>query len=190
MNITQITTSGIDSGGFTWENVIHVQCSDPTGSLADFLDQVNDLYVTGVASVYADAMTDKAKILDISSKIVAPTTSYTLHRPVTIPGTRALDPAVGQIATCISWLPQSGNKLGRMFAVGAAIGDFVLDIIDPAYAGLVEALGTAIMTTFDGSDPITAAQLVIFDKQTGVGTIVDGRQVKQYSTTLNKRCRA
>jgi hypothetical protein len=186
--IIESTISGRDAGGFVWENVFHVLTSDDVTDTFPLLTALNSEIETSIMPAFTAAMAAGTFLLDIASKIIDPATTYTLHQSENEEGARVGDAALGAIAGVLKWLPVTGIHTGRMFICCGLIGDFVNDVMDAAYHGLLTTLANAF-TALDGSDPSFGWQLTIHSKKAGTDTPVAGNSVLFRPTTLNKRLR-
>jgi hypothetical protein len=184
----QATISGIDSGGYLWENVFHVTTNTVLTSEHDILDAMNTKINSVITGPYALAMSSQCKILDIASKIIGGAASYTLHKAVNIPGTRDISAYPGPVNGKIAWLPKTGSHVGHQYLAGACNGDFDTDIILPGYKTLVEAVIAAFMT-LDGSDISYGWQLVIYNRKTLAAISVAAGVALLTACYLSKRAR-
>ena len=185
----QTTISGKDSGGFIFENVLNLTTDDMVSTVQEVLDAINLEVTTVILPAYAAAMTLANVLLDVSSRMSGITPSYSLHNPVSIVGARDLDSAVGALSGVLNFLPVSGVFIGRMFVAGCAVRDFVNDIIDPDYLGLLEDLAGAL-GTWDGTNATWHWQLKVLNKVANSTVSVTGVTARNRPTTLNKRMRA
>lgn len=187
--VVEITISGIDGGGFAWQNVFHMQTTDDAATVPVLLAACNTEVNTNIVPVLAAAMSSVYKILDVASKVIDPTPSYTIHKPISTGGGRASTAAIGAVCGSISFFPAAGNHVGRIFVVGCLQGDWALDVIGGTYSGLLDNVGTAFVGEAGGA-PTYAWQFGIWNKSTPAFLPVVSSQTKQRPTTLNKRIRA
>lgn len=184
----EVTISGIDCGGFPWQNVFYVEEGSTGTELNERLAACASRIETDIVPALADCMNDASKIFNIGCKQIEPETSYTYNLPQDVVGTRAGDSSTGAIAGRIDFLPGTGTAKGRTYVQGAIQADVKNDVITNTYLALLEALGDAYML-LDGSNPTFFWQLIIFNKAEETSTNAVDYQVAVRPTTLNKRMR-
>jgi len=185
----QMTISGIDGGGFAFQNVFHIQSESGVGTDFEVMNAANLMVVTDIIPVYQDAAVDEYHFLDVAAKIIDPNPSYTVHDPIDVVGSRVGDQAMGAIAAMISFYPSGGSHIGRIFVVGSNTSDWANDFVVPAYFTLLNALGDAFIA-IDGSAPTYAWQFGIWNKSTPAFLPVTHYVTSGRPTTLTKRMRA
>lgn len=186
--VVQMTISGIDGGGFVFQNVFHLQTPDTAADVPTLLAAACDEVNTNIMPPINAAMHTSAKILDIAAKVINPTTSYTIHKPVSLGGSRSGVASVGAVAGQLSFYPAAGTHVGRMFVMGGLIVDWVLDQIQSAYAGLLDNIAAALIAE-NGTAATYAWQFGIWNKSTPAFLPVVSSTHKLLPTTLNKRLR-
>lgn len=187
--VFEVVISGHDSGGFAFENVFFVASPD------DALPQLQDLkdlqakVFSDIIPPYQDSASDGVVFLDISAKMIFPTTSYTLHFGINEAGSRDIQQLPGNNSAYLRFVPETGNRTGGIYVVGACQGDLNEDQVQPTYAGLLSDLGTAFKG-LDGTDGTHHWQLVLFHKKLGTFTNVTDFVIPTVATSLTKRIRA
>lgn len=187
--IVECCISGIEGGGFAWQNVFHMQTSDDAATVPVLLAAANDEINANIVPAFQAAMSSQVKLLNISSKVISPTPSYTLNKPISVAGTRGATQNVGGVAGVIGFYPAGGTHSGRIFMVGSLQGDYGSDQIGGTYSGLLDTVGSAFVGE-NGAAPTYEWQFGIWNKSTPAFLPVVKAQVKLRPTTLNKRMRA
>jgi len=183
------TISGTDADGFIFETVFHIRTIDLTTEQFTVLDPLNQSIITEVIPTYQDTISDQYSLLDVSSKFVLPDTSYTLHAPIALVGTRDGNALPGATCGRIDWLPETGAYKGRQYIPGLIVGDTTNDRISATLEPLLDTLAGAF-EFYDGTLDPYKFRLCIFDKSDGTNVAVVGHQIAGPITTLNKRMRA
>lgn len=184
----QAVISGIDKNGFVWQLVANMKFDTSTFSTSQALGLINQHVEDTVLDALQAAMADSSKILDISTKYVFPSISYSFHKPQNLSGIRTTAAASGATAGVIKWLPYSGSVTGRQYIPGVCEGDYVNDFITDAYSALLDDVAVAFksLTGIVGGNQCT---FVILTKKTGNGTVVAGYSVGLKVGVLSKRIR-
>lgn len=189
--VYQVNVSGIDSGGFSWENVFHVSSTYAGGDTTfETADHLNQFVAATLGTPWAAVMNDQASILAISSRCIAPVPNFTRLLPFTNAGTRILTPAIGAVCGRLVFLPTDAPlHVSSLFVNNGCEGDFVIDQIQAGYQGLLQDLGDAFLL-FDGSTATYEWQLIQWHRKDSSAADLDQYYVSPNPTTLNKRMRA
>lgn len=189
--VFQCTVSGIDAGGFAWQNVFHVS-SNYAGVDSDFVvaGALNQFIATTLGTPWAAAINDQSTILAVSSRCIDPVPNFTNVLPFTNVGVRILTPALGAVCGRLVFLPTAAPlHVSSMFINNGCEGDYVKDQLQAGYQGLLEDLGDAFLL-FDGTTATYEWQLIQWHVKTSDAADLDEYYVSPNPTTLNKRIRA
>lgn len=189
MRNLQLTISGHDAGGFVFQNVLNISTTDDMSPNKDVLTAILDEIDTVILPPYQAAMSTGSIILDTAARFNGLISSYTMHRPQDAGGARATMEYPGGVCSMLTWFPESGVHVGRMYVVGPINTDFQGDEISPTYLTLLEDLGDAFMT-WDGTNATWGWQLLIVNQTALTAEKAVSYAVRHRPTLLNKRIRA
>jgi hypothetical protein len=186
--IYECTISGRDGGGYVWQNVFHVEGDDSAGNEVFMLKALTDYVTTNIVPVLAAAQSGDGRIYDVAAR-QATASSFTYHNPIDVAGTRAGGENVGAVCGKIAWFPLTGSRVGHQFISGCLPGDYVGDVLQPAYKTLLDDLITVFMA-MDGTPALELWQFVVLNKKTVVATHVAAGVALVGPGVLSKRVRA
>lgn len=186
--VSQVTISGKDSGGYVWQNVIHVRGSDTPPIEVSVMSELASYILAGLCTAMAAAKADTNIVLNVGVKVVLPAASFTYNAPANMEGMRTGTENVGAIAGKITMYPTEGTATGRMFLNGCLDDDFDRDSISGAYLTLLNDVADAL-NLIDGSDVTHAWELGIFNKETSAFVSVDECRSVATPGVLSKRVR-
>lgn len=150
MRILQTTLSGKDAGGYIFQNVGHFSTDDDDTEEFTVLSAMNAAYQLAVIDPYTAAANESVLLLNIASRFVSPSGSYSVNLPINEAGIQAGDPSVGALCGKVGFYPATGSRVGRIFVAGPIDANFTNDQATTAYLTLLSAVGSAFVS-FDGT---------------------------------------
>lgn len=185
----ECTISGIDGGGYAWQNVFFLTTDDTSTDIPTTLQAANEEVNTNLIPKYQLAANPGTRFLDVASRVIDPAPSYTVHKPIDVTGSRGGTAQMGAVSGVIRFLAAASTKIGRIFVVGSQVADFVNDQIQAPYQSLLEDMGD-VFFSWDGTVGPWQWKFQIYNKISHTGVNIAGYDIAHRPTTLNKRMRA
>lgn len=184
----RVTLTGVDSGGYIFENVFHVLGQFTTESMYFLARQLNDYLSDPFLVVYLEAFPNVCKLLTSSVVSLLPDAGITHVAVVNEFGARDIAQSSGTLALGLKMVPEDGvPPVGHQYVPCLGDGDVAADVVIPD--GSFSALASAYFD-IDGSAPTWAWQLAIWNKSTSTARPVDEVSLMVKPVVLSKRQRA
>lgn len=186
--VMRVTITGVDSGGYVFENVFYVQGTFTTESMYVLATNLASYLASPFLDDYKDVFPSTCKILTLSVASVDPDPGLSAVRVVNENGVRGIVQSSGTLAVGLKLVPDDGvPPLGHQYVPCVGDGDVVADLLDDpsSFDGLAAAYAN-----IDGSATTYAWQLGIWGGDPKVFREVDIVSVMAKPVVLSKRQRA
>jgi hypothetical protein len=184
----RVTATGIDAGGYIFENVFYVNGEFTTQTMYEIATAVEDYLADPFFATYVEALPNVVKLLTISVATVLPDAGITFVANVNEFGARDVSQASGTLALGFRIVPDDGvPPVGHQYVPCLGDGDVEADVVvdNAAFDALKAAYGALC-----SPGGLLNCQLAIWNKatSTGRGAAAVDQMVKP--VVLSKRQRA
>lgn len=184
----RVTITGIDAGGYVFENVFVVNGEFTTEPMYQIAHLLEDYLEDPFLVTYAEAFPSDVTILTMSVVTLLPDPGITYVMTHNVAGGRDVVQASGTLALGFKLIPTDGvPPIGHQYVPCLGDGDVLADVVvvDPSFSALETAYGA-----INGSAPTYAWQLAVWNKETSTGRPVFSAQLMGKPVVLSKRQRA
>lgn len=184
----RVTATGIDSGGYIFENVFYVNGEFTTQTMYELAAAVEDYLADPFFATYVEALPNVVKLLTISVATVLPDAGITFVANVNEFGSRDVSQASGTLALGFRIVPDDGvPPVGHQYVPCLGDGDVEADVV----------VGNAEFTALEGAYQTLCTpagvhniELAIWNKTTSTGRGAGAVTQMVKPVVLSKRQRA
>lgn len=185
----RVTVTGIDAGGYIYENVFYMNGTFTTESMYDLAADLNDYLSDPFFVTYIEAFTSDVKILTASAAMVLPDKGITHVNTINEFGARDVVQASGTLGLGFKivpgdGVPPSGHQYVPCLGDGDVVGDIV--VVDASFTALQGAYQALVLP----STGLHQWSLGIWNKATTTARPAQHVSLMPKPVVLSKRQRA